>query len=423
MEKLRYKIRRLFVENVKRVRIVEVIPKGNIVEIAGQNAQGKSSVLDSIIYVLGGKEVIPKEPVRKGEKTARIILETDDFTATRSWTADNKTYLTVAANTGKSPQAFLDSKISRISFDPVEFMRMKPKEQEALLRQITGLDTTDLETQKAEIYQTRHSIGREVERLKVFRKELGEPTYDLPNEEQSVQELIDKIDSIGKTTEARNKLVSKIATMRGDASNANERIKIKLEQIHSLEKEIQDIENVKIVNAGRIESMQVELDGMVLEDAVPLRGDLMTIEERNKLIRQNQSINKVQNEWDDKQKEYSGYTEELSELDVEIQNRILNTEFPIEGLSVEEERGITFNGIILSEASQAEQIKIGLAIAEQLNPELQIVIIKDGSLLDKKSTKAIIDFAKKKDCQVWIERVEPTSADAIVIEDGGVVGK
>ena len=252
---------------------------------------------------------------------------------------------------------------------------------------------------------------------------MGEPVYDLPDKEQSVQELIDKIDSIGKTTEARNKLVSKIATMKGDASNTNERIKIKLEQIHSLEKEIQDIENVKIVNAGRIESMQVELDGMVLEDAVPLRGDLMTIEERNKLIRQNQSINKVQNEWDDKQKEYSGYTEELSELDVEIQNRILNTEFPIEGLSVEEERGITFNGIILSEASQAEQIKIGLAIAEQLNPELQIVIIKDGSLLDKKSTKAIIDFAKKKDCQVWIERVEPTSADAIVIEDGGVVGK
>ena len=52
---------------------------------------------------------------------------------------------------------------------------------------------------------------------------------------------------------------------------------------------------------------------------------------------------------------------------------------------------------------------------------MQIVLVKDGSLLDKTSMRVIRDFAKEKDCQIWVERIEPDSQDAIIIEDGGVV--
>lgn len=420
MIKLGYRIRRLFIENVKRVRVVEIIPKGDVIEIAGQNAQGKSSIIDSIIYVLGGKEEIPTEPIRKGEKSARIVLETDEFTATRSWTANDKTYLTVAANTGKSPQAFLDSKVNRISFDPVAFMRMKPKEQEALLRQVTGLSTVELEQERLRIYEMRTTIGRDVDRLKVFRNELGNPVYDLPDEEESVQELIDRIDSVGRMSESRNKLISKIATAKGDIANSDERIKIKLAQIEELKKEIEGIEKVKFVNLKRIEAMQKEADEIVLEDTTPLRGELKVIEEKNKQIRQNQQINKTQNQLDDVQAQYNNCTQDIAEIDEQVKQMVRETEFPVKGLSINEQ-GIVFNEIPLQQASQAEQVKIGLAIAEALNPELQIILVKDGSLLDKKSMGTIRNFAKEKDYQIWVERVEPDSSDAIIIEDGGIV--
>ena len=420
MTKLGYRIRRLFIENVKRVRVVEIIPKGDVIEIAGQNAQGKSSIIDSIIYVLGGKEEIPTEPIRKGEKSARIILETDEFTATRSWTANDKTYLTVAANTGKSPQAFLDSKVSRISFDPVSFMRMKPKEQEALLRQVTGLSTVDLEQERLRIYEMRKTMGRDVERLKVFSNELGAPVYNLPDEETPAEELIDKIDSAGRASEERNKLISKIAFLKGDVANTNEKIKIKLEQIKTLQVEIANLEKAKSINLRGVETMQKEADGIVLEDVTPLRGELKVLEERNKQIRQNQQINKTRNQYDDIQMQYNNCTQEIADVDEQIKQMVLNTEFPVEGLSINEQ-GIIFNDIPLQQASQAEQTKIGLAIAEALNPELQIILIKDGSLLDKKSMGTIRKFAKEKDYQIWVERVEPDSSDAIIIEDGGIV--
>ena len=46
-------------ENIKRLKAVEITPEGNLVVVGGKNAQGKSSVMDSIAYALGGKKLVP----------------------------------------------------------------------------------------------------------------------------------------------------------------------------------------------------------------------------------------------------------------------------------------------------------------------------------------------------------------------------
>ena len=46
------KILRLEASNIKRVRVVEINPDGSVVLVTGRNAQGKSSVLDAIVYAL-----------------------------------------------------------------------------------------------------------------------------------------------------------------------------------------------------------------------------------------------------------------------------------------------------------------------------------------------------------------------------------
>lgn len=419
MGKLKYRIRRLFVENVKRIKVVDVVPKTDVVEIAGQNAQGKSSVLDSIIYVLGGKEEIPIKPIREGEQTAKIVLETEDFTATRTFT-DKGTYLKVAANTGKSPQAYLDSKINKISFDPVEFSRKDDKEKEELLRKITGLDTKSLETEKARLYELRKVVGREVERLKVFKNELGEPVYGLADEELSSAEILSKIDKINEGNIHRNQLLSKVETYSKDSDMLIQQIQRKEEEVKLLQSQIANLNKSRLALMDTIMDLQTEASKIVVEDTTALRGELMSLEETNRLIRKNQQIATIRNQHDDKAAEYNDYTQQIHDIDTSIQELIHSTEFPIEGLSVDES-GIIFNGQPISQASQAEQIKIGLAIAESLNPELQIVLIKDGSLLDKASMKAIRDYAKDKDVQIWVERVEPDNSDAIIIEDGGIV--
>ena len=46
--------------------------------------------------------------------------------------------------------------------------------------------------------------------------------------------------------------------------------------------------------------------------------------------------------------------------------------------------------------------------------------IRDGSLLDEDSLRAIAEWAEKNDYQLWIEKVDTTGKVGIVIEDGQV---
>lgn len=61
MENLR--IVRLTAENIKKLRAVEIVPSGNVVQITGPNGSGKTSVLDAIYYALAGAGAHPSRPV------------------------------------------------------------------------------------------------------------------------------------------------------------------------------------------------------------------------------------------------------------------------------------------------------------------------------------------------------------------------
>ena len=126
------KVISLHAENVKRIKAIDITPDQSdpLVQITGKNANGKTSVLDSIVYALGGERTIPSEPIRKGEKSAEIVLDLGELKVTRSFTP-NKSYLTVESATGalKSPQQVLSKLYGDLTFDPLEFMRMKSTEQ------------------------------------------------------------------------------------------------------------------------------------------------------------------------------------------------------------------------------------------------------------------------------------------------------
>lgn len=50
------KIIRLQANNIKKLTAIEISPEGNIITLAGNNGAGKSSILDSIVYALGGTD-------------------------------------------------------------------------------------------------------------------------------------------------------------------------------------------------------------------------------------------------------------------------------------------------------------------------------------------------------------------------------
>ncbi|MGB0890418.1 MAG: AAA family ATPase, partial [Solirubrobacterales bacterium] len=158
------------ISNLLRLTAVHIDVSGrSMVTIAGNNGAGKTSVLDSIQMALGGKRAIPEKPVHEGASRGSVVLRTEDLEVRRTFSVGGGTSLTVVdLKTGserRSPQGLLDSLVGQVGFDPLEFASLKPKEQVGRVRDLFGIDTSELEAKRDEAYEKRTETNREVKRL------------------------------------------------------------------------------------------------------------------------------------------------------------------------------------------------------------------------------------------------------------------
>lgn len=110
----------------------------------------------------------------------------------------------------------------------------------------------------------------------------------------------------------------------------------------------------------------------------------------------------------------------MADIDAQKAAGVAAAKMPVEGLSFDAE-GITYNGVPFAQASSAEQLRVSTAMAMALNPDLRVIRITDGSLLDSHSMAMLQELASENDYQVWVEVVDETDdAPGVVIEDGRV---
>jgi hypothetical protein len=128
--------------------------------------------------------------------------------------------------------------------------------------------------------------------------------------------------------------------------------------------------------------------------------------------------------------ELSGKSEELTgklaENEANRKAALAKAEMPVSGLGVDfDDDGahVMFNGVPFEQASTAEKLRVSTAIAMAANPELRVLRISDGSLLDDKSMSILTEMAGEHDFQLWIELVRPNETTGIILEDGAIVGQ
>ncbi len=233
------KILRLQSENVKRLVAVDIRPDGSVVLLGGKNAAGKSSTLDSIMYALGGAKTIPAEPVRKGQRRAKTVVELDNgLVVTRTFDAGgaggSKLEVREKGAALKSPQAILDALVGAISFDPLEYSRKKPEEQAMILRGIAGVDTTKLDQERDGLFAERTEQNRTVKQLKA-QVDAAPSHADAPKEPVSVAALTEQLEEAGETREANQARRRQLEATIGEAESTKE-------SIGEVDGEIEDLE-------------------------------------------------------------------------------------------------------------------------------------------------------------------------------------
>ena len=431
------KILRLQSENVKRLQAVEITPNGNVVVIAGKNGQGKSSVLDSIMYALGGAETFPKVPVRKGESKAKVVVELDTLIITRTISSNGNSSLTVTSREGakySSPQSMLDAMVGKLTFDPLEFSRQDPTKQSETLRKLAGLDFSAKKANRQGIFDSRTNVNRQVKSLENQISALPVLRVGVPAEEQSAQSILDAQQKATEQNTAnankRSALTTKasdIQTIKGSVSQAERDVKEFEDKIADLQKKMEqrkaDVETLK----NRLTTLETE-HTTLSEEAAKLEDvdlsrfseELKKVESVNREVRGAAQRKKLMEELKLERQKADKLTAQIEEIDNEIAEQIKNAKYPVEGLSVDTDGAVLFNGIPLDQASSAEQLRVSLAMGLALNPKLRVLFVRDGSLLDEDSRALLLEFAKANDAQVWVEQVGTAGEVSVVIEDGMV---
>jgi len=447
-------------KDFKRIKVAEVTTGGaHSVTIGGRNAQGKSSLLDAVALALLGRDAMPTAPVRAGAEKAEIEVGlSDGIRITRKFSPDGKGTVKITTADGMtrpSPQEWLDARLAKFTCDPVRFLAEKPADQAATLRKVAGIDTTILDQKRAEIYATRTDANRDAARAKAVADAM--PLHaDAPAAEVDVAALSAEIEAAARAeakraeamaaiTAARHAHGEQVRDARAGLARATDYIATTQREEDRLVAEIARLQvelgktRANLATAKDAESKwtakvaSVEADtsavtaaeeaaaAVVVPDVAPVRAAIASAGEQNRKLRENAERAKAKANAAALAEAADKLTSQIAEIDAQKVAMLAAATFPIPGLSVDDS-GPTFNGVPLSQASQAEKIRVAMGIALAGNPTIRVVLIRDASLLDAESMAEIERIATERDAQVWLERVGDADDGAIIIEDGTVRG-
>jgi uncharacterized protein YhaN len=206
------KINRLEIENTKRVKAVTIEPKQNgLTVIGGKNKQGKTSVLDSIAWGLGGEKYRPSDPYREGSvvpPNLHFVMNNGLVVERKGKNSDLKV---IDPNGQKGGQQLLNEFIEQLALDLPKFMQANNSDKAKTLLQIIGVGDKlfELEKSETELYNRRLTIGQIADQKKKFAKE--QPYYpDAPKDLVSASELIKQQQDVlarnGENQRKRDKL-------------------------------------------------------------------------------------------------------------------------------------------------------------------------------------------------------------------------
>lgn len=431
MEVNNQKIVKFEVRNFKKISEIVISVNEDVNIVAGENRQGKTSLIDAIECALGGSKALKStdttHPVRNGSEEAEINLELTDFIIEKRFYENKSPTLHVKSKNGasyKSPQAMLDSFLGQL-VDPSEFYKMKSNEQYKLLMDIVGLEKTlkDLEEKRDIVYSERTAVNRDKLRLTKTLEGLKEPKPNLPDKELDPMEVNQKLRDANKKIAQNREEVLELENVKKDYEREKKSISDYEYEIERLTEKLNEAKRTKDNLREKGKELEDKVSRHLTPDISIFEAELEELELTNREIRHAINYSKIQNQIGNLVVESDMLTNDIEEIDETKKAVLQKAKFPVDGLSFED--GIvTYNGVPFNQCSSEEKLTISSVIAMTELPDkpkkLKLLLVRDGSPFTEKQLEKLFNMVKSKGYQCLIERPGEAIKEAILIQDGRI---
>lgn len=416
------------VNNFKNIDHKIIKFEGRSAMVLGKNRAGKSSLIQALTCAVNSK-MIPSKAIKEGEESGSVLVkiggtiggEYQEYNVDMFFSEkDQKGKLVITdKDGGKVPggKSMVNSIVGNVGFDIFEFIDMGltkdgkvsvpgVKNQIEVLKQFLPAEIQkqlmDLDVEKQTVYDDRTEINRDIKSNEAKLK-------DAAMDPEEIEKYTEKLDD----TEITQKM--------SDIGEA-------ISKYDGFETKLKDKITRRDENVTYIEDLKKELK--LKEDAQKLL--IEEIDKGNEWIKKNKrpsmeslteklEVINTHNESHKKVEEFREFDKNIKTLTVDSEKKTERYKqigvdkleifkvnpLPVKGLTFSEDE-ILYNGLPFNENQHPSStiIGVGLKIAMGMNPNLRLLTIKDGSLLDKETLNYILQLIEKKGYQVFIEMVD-----------------
>lgn len=409
------KIKSFELENVKRIKLVEMEPSQNgLTVIGGKNNQGKTSILDSLAWALGGNKHKPSKEHRDGSMLSPNLKVTLSNGIVVERKGKNSTLKVTDPNGKKSGQKLLDSFVEELALNLPKFMESTSKEKAETLLNIIGVgpQLMELNKKRSSLWDQRNAVYQ----LYNARKGTVEtmPSYDgVPNDLISISELIkQQQDILAKNGENARK--------RANVTKYQNELNIVEQNIASLQAQLNSFLAKKTELTNSLEIAQKDAVDIHDESTEELENNIQNIESINAKVTANLNRDKAIEERDNYKNQYDEYTVKIRAVEKEKVDLLNNANLPLAELSVNDDGEIIYKNQPWDNMSGSDQLKVATAIVRKLNPDCGFVFMDKLEQMDIQTMQEFGAWLEQEGLQVIATRVSTGDECSIIIEDGTV---
>jgi len=459
METANYKVIGLKVDGMRKLRAVEMkFTNKGLIKIIGQNRAGKTTILESLAVLIGGKKYLKDGAINPEAERITMLGSIGEFEIYREFYEGKAPILKVTGRDGSiikgEVQQLLSAITNSLTLSPLPFIQLTPLEKVRFLMKLYNLDFTEIDKQLTTLENDRLYIGRKIKEYGVLvepERVLAVDTTDLMNQRKAITDRNElkrqafdaektkkrqEIDVFNEIQQMRSTLISRLTATAENLADriGNMKNTDPLNELHRTDQNKQvevlhEIHQTMLAGIAKLPKADPSKVFDLFSLPEPLYESVNEIDTSIQMANATNLKADIYQKYVDKLAEKNRQLAEYTRLSDEIEAfrdekvRILAaTDTKVEGLEIrfdkeKDELGVYYNNIDTENLSDAENMTLSLKLCSAMMPDLRAVFIDRGESIDIASQQALHTWAIENDMQLIMSVVDDIPKDPLFREE------